>query len=81
MSTEKEKLEDVFQRLPEDLRAELIAFGESLLRRNGTHMENRGNQSVRDFFGVWDSGDPNSGDNETIERDLVDEYRNPHKTE
>jgi len=30
-------------------------------------------------FGAWNSGDPNSADNERIDADLAREYGNPHE--
>lgn len=72
MSADKEKLEDVFQRLPENLQNEVIAFAESLLNQDGTRSDNTqcAGQSVRNFFGIWDSGNPQSANNEGIDADL-----------
>lgn len=77
---EKEKLEDVVQALPQDLRQEVLAFAKSLLRRK-TNGDQGGVVNVRSVFGIWDSGDPNSADNVQIEADLARAYSNPHKSE
>lgn len=37
-----------------------------------------GRKRVSDFIGVWDSGDPNSADNERIDADLAREYGATH---
>jgi hypothetical protein len=78
MSAETEKLDEIFRQLPEDLRNELIAFAESLLRRNGSNNRENPENSVRSLFGSWDSGDPHSADNDRIDSDLADEYENSH---
>jgi hypothetical protein len=37
--------------------------------------------SIREFFGIWDSGDPNFADNERIDADLAREYGSTHDEE
>jgi hypothetical protein len=36
---------------------------------------------IRKFFGIFDSGDPNSADNERIDADLAREYGSNHEDE
>jgi hypothetical protein len=37
--------------------------------------------SIREFFGIWDSSDPNFADNERIDADLAREYGATHDEE
>ena len=74
MAVDRNKLDDLLKQLPEELQNEVLQFAESLLRRsNGS---STGNQTppVRSFFGIWDSGDPRSADNNRIDADLAREY-------
>jgi hypothetical protein len=80
MAVEKDKLGELLKALPEELQSEVMRFAESLLkskraRDTGSSLEN-GNLSVRSFFGVWDSGDPCSADNDRIDADLARDYAN-----
>lgn len=36
---------------------------------------------LRRCFGIWDSGNPRSADNEEIDRDLAREYANTHENQ
>ena len=78
MAVEKQKMEEIFSRLPEELQGEVLAFAESLLKRNSTDTQDNGGPPVSSFFGVWDSCDPQSADNDSIDRDLAREYAKPH---
>jgi hypothetical protein len=78
MAVEKQKMAEVFSRLPEELQDEVLAFAESLLKRNPADKSDDGGPTVSSFFGVWDSGNPHSADSDTIDRDLAHEYANPH---
>lgn len=57
-------------RTPEDLVAEHLT---ETLPAATAHGEERKGDITR-FFGMWDSGDPNSADNERIDADLAREY-------
>lgn len=55
----------------EEFAAERLSESIPALRSNGTG-EKKGD--ITRFFGAWDSGDPNSADNERIDADLAREY-------
>jgi hypothetical protein len=82
MAVERDKIEELLKQLPEELQREVLQFAESLLKNmdDGTATGN-GTRSVRSYFGVWDSGDPRSADNDLIDTDLAREYARPHKTD
>jgi Protein of unknown function (DUF2281) len=82
MAVDRDNLENVLKQLPEELRGEVFEFAESLLqksRKDSGGSQRNGCPSVRAFFGMWDSGDPHSGDNDQIDADLAREYDNSHK--
>jgi uncharacterized protein DUF2281 len=83
MAVERDKLEDLLKQLPEELQNEVLEFAESLLRkrraRNAGGSTENGFPSVRSFFGIWDSGDPRSADNDRIDADLAREYADSHE--
>jgi hypothetical protein len=85
MAIEKDKIDEVLKRLPDELQDKVLKFAESLLRssraRHDVSSEGNGSQSVRSFFGVWDSGDPRSGDNDRIDADLPREYASSHEAD
>jgi len=60
---------------PEQLRE----LRQRLERLSSTGETKRGD--VRKFFGTFDSGDPNSADNEKIDADLAAAYVDDHDTE
>jgi len=78
MAVDKEKIEKVLSQLPAELQQEVLEFAESLMRRaapasaNGTH-------SAHSVFGIWDSGDPQSADNDRIDADIARELTSPHE--
>ena len=79
MAVDKEKIEKVLSQLPSDLQRQVLEFAESLVRKttssaNGTH-------SARSMFGIWDSGDPQSADNDRIDADIARELTSPHEAE
>ncbi len=82
MAVVREKIEELLKQLPEELQHEVLEFAESLLKNmdNGNATGN-GTRSVRSCFGVWDSGDRRSADNDRIDTDLAREYVRPHKTD
>lgn len=76
MAVDMNKLEYLLKKLPEDLQGEVFEFAASLLKKNidpGGSRE-KATPPVRAFFGIWDSGDPRSGDNDRIDGDLAREY-------
>lgn len=78
MAADKEKIERVLSQLPEDLQREVLEFAEALVRKT-SHASANGAPSVHSFFGVWDSGDSRSADNERIDTDLAREFASPHE--
>jgi hypothetical protein len=81
MAVDRNRLEELLNRLPDELQSELLQFAESLLHRKGGSSDENETQPVRSFFGIWDSGDSRSADNDRIEADLVSEYANTHEAE
>ncbi len=82
MALDRKKLEDLLKQLPEELQNEVMQFAESLLQKKAGHRaEDNGAGSVRSFFGIWDSGDPRSADNDQIDADLAKEYANSHEAD
>jgi hypothetical protein len=76
MAVEKDRLEQLLNQLPEELQSEVLEFAESLLERNcepGADAKTA-ITPVRSFFGIWDSGDGRSADNDRIDADLAREY-------
>ncbi len=49
--------------------------------RSAPHADGAGKKRISDFIGAWDSGDPNSADNERIDADLAREYGATHDEE
>ena len=81
MTVDRNKLEDLLKQLPEDLQDQVLQFVESLLNRSDGHSANNGSPPVRSFFGIWDSGDPRSADNDRIDADLAREYESTHEAD
>ena len=82
MAVDKNRLEDVLRQLPEELQNEVMQFAESLLQEKSGHKaEDNGGPSVRSFFGIWDSDNPRSADNNQIDADLAQEYENSHEAD
>jgi hypothetical protein len=83
MAVDKDKLEQLLNQLPEELQSRVLEFAESLLERN----REPGADSrtpitpVRSFFGIWDSGDGRSADNDRIDADLAREYSGSQTTD
>ena len=78
MAVERHKIEEILKQLPEELQDEVLKFAEFLLEGKSKVNGNPQTPSPSSFFGVWDSGDHNSGDNDRIDRDLTHEYGNTH---
>lgn len=85
MAVEKDKLGELLKQLPEELQSEVLRFAESLLKsrraRTAGGSLGNGSRSVRSFFGIWDSGDPRSADNDRIDADLAREYASSHEAD
>jgi hypothetical protein len=75
MAIDRNKLDDLLKRLPEELQNEVLQFAESLLKRNNSSRTGNGTPPVRSFFAIWDSGD-RSADNDGIDTDVAREYAN-----
>lgn len=71
MAVDRNKLEDSLKQLPDELQAKVFQFAESLLHRSDSSSSGNGTWPVRSFFGIWDSGDPRSGDNDRIDADVA----------
>ena len=78
MAVDKEKIEKVLSQLPEELQREVLQFAETLARRSADASTNKAS-SAHSVFGIWDSGDPHSADNDRIDRDLAREIASPHE--
>jgi uncharacterized protein DUF2281 len=78
MAVDKEKIEKVLSQLPAELQQEVLKFAESLIGKTAPASTN-GTHSVHSMFGIWDSGDSHSADNERIDADVADELTNPHE--
>ena len=81
MAVDRNKLENLLEQLPEELQNEVLQFAESLLHRSNDRSLNNGAPPVRSFFGIWDSGDPRSADNDRIDNDLAREYASSHEAD
>ena len=74
MAADRNRLVDLLKQLPEELQGEVFEFAESLLQKSRTDpsgSREEGVPSVRALFGIWDSGDPRSADNDRIDDDLA----------
>jgi hypothetical protein len=78
MAADREKIERVLSQLPEDLQQEVLEFAEALVRKTTLGAVN-GTPSIHSFFGIWDSGDSQSADNERLDIDLAREFASPHE--
>ncbi|MBA3248017.1 MAG: hypothetical protein ACR2GW_11240 [Pyrinomonadaceae bacterium] len=63
----------------EELAAARLA--RTVITRSAPRADEAGRKRVSDFIGAWDSGDPNSADNERIDADLAREYGATHDEE
>ena len=63
----------------EELAAEWLARMGSTARQPTPDDVAAATERLRSYFGSWDSGDPDSGDNERIDADLVREYASKHE--
>jgi len=74
MAVDPNKLENLLKQLSDELQNEVLQFAESLIHRKDCDPSGNGAPSVSSFFGIWDSGDPHSADNDRIDADLAREY-------
>lgn len=74
MAVDRKKLEDLLKQLPDELQDEVLQFVELLLRRSDSSSSENETPPVRSLFGIWDSGDSRSADNNRIDADLAREY-------
>jgi len=81
MAVDRNKLDDLLKQLPDKLQNEVFQFAESLLHRSDDRSSGNGAPPVRSFFGIWDSGDTRSADNERIDADLAREYASSYEAE
>jgi hypothetical protein len=82
MATDRGKIEELLKQLPEELQNKVLEFAESLLhKRKAGESSGNGASPVRSFFGIWDSGDPRSGDNDRIDLDLARDYESSHEAD
>lgn len=80
MAIDQNKLEALLKQLPDELQNQVLQFAESLLHRSDGPSISNG-APVRSFFGIWDSGDPRSADNDRIDSDLAREYASSHEAD
>jgi hypothetical protein len=66
-------------RTPEEVAAEQLS--RALPKPRPPQPNGEKGASIREFFGIWDSGDPNFADNERIDADLAREYGATHDEE
>ena len=74
MAVDRTNLDDLLKQLAGELQNGKVQSAESLLPRRDDNSSGNGTPSVRSFFGIWDSGDPRSADNDRIDADLSREY-------
>lgn len=77
MESELRTVLDAAMRLPSEQRAELMR---SLSIVESEKNRGRGGD-VTKYFGIFDSGDPDSANNEKIDADLAREYADTHDYE
>ena len=84
MAIDKNKLEDLLKQLPEELQDEVFEFAAALVQKTRIDpigSKENGTRSVRAFFGIWDSGDHHSADNDRIDSDVAREYASSHEAD
>lgn len=81
MAVERNKLDDLLKQLAGELQNEAPQFAESPLQGSHGGSSENGTPPVRSFFGVWDSGNRRSADNDRIDADLVREYASSHEAD
>jgi hypothetical protein len=81
MAVDKEKMNELLSQLPEDLQQEVLQFAESLVQKTTNGSRPNGALPIQSLFGIWNSDDPHSADNDRIDTDLAREHASPHETE
>jgi hypothetical protein len=81
MAVDRNKLDELLRQLAGDLQNEGRQSAESILHASHGSSSENGMPPVRSFFGVWDSGNPRSADNDLIDDDLVRECANSHEAD
>jgi hypothetical protein len=81
MAVDAEKFEELLRQLPEELQNEVLQFAEALLHQNSPPSSGNGAPPVSSFFGLWESGDSRSADNDRIDSDLATEYAGSNEDE
>ena len=76
MAVDRKKLDDLLKQLAGELQNDAVQSADSSLHRRDDSSSGNGTPSVRSFFGIWDSGDPRSADNDRLDADLAREYAN-----
>ena len=71
MAIERNKLDELFKQLAGELQNGVSQPRESLFEASPGISSENGSPPVRSFFGVWDSGNPHSADNDRIDGDLA----------
>ena len=74
MAVDRNKLDDLLKQLAGGLQSGVAQSAESLLPGRNDNSNGNGTRSVRSFFGIWDSGNPRSADNDRLDADLAREY-------
>lgn len=81
MAVDRNNLEKLLKQLAGDFQNEVLHSGESLLYRTHRKTGENGTPPVHLFFGIWDSGDPSSADNDRIDVDIADECASSHEAD
>lgn len=81
MAVDRNKLDDLLRQLAGELQTEVLQSPESLLHRSRSSSSENGTPPVRSFFGVWDSGNTRSADNDRIDADLARECASSHEAD
>jgi len=81
MAVDRNKLENLLKQLAGELQNDVVQSAESLLHQSDNNSSGNGTPRVRSFFGVWDSGDPRSADNDRIDADLARECTSSHEAD
>ena len=81
MAVDRNKVDELLRQLAGELQDDARKPAESLLLANHGSSNENGTPPVRSFFGVWDSGDLCSADNDRLDADLAHEYASPHEAD
>ena len=81
MAVDRNKLDELLKQLAGELQNGAVQSAEWLLPRHDDNSSGNGTPPVRSFFGIWDSGDPRSADNDRIDADLARENQSSHEAD